>query len=1215
MVIAHRGTDIKNFDAFVTDVKGVLFNNYVEQMSSAFTFTNKVVTVLQQIEQEKKVSFEIFFTGHSLGGWLAQITMFTTEYREEIKGRFLKKPKREQDEPLASSNMQDSHDVRQNYHPHTVVFDSPGCKDMLSQMAAKFDVGLQGGCIDLQQLDITSYLSAPNLINTYISHVGTVCRIYTDLSDMVWKGKHTPLYNLATHSMGRIKQAFDPETGQVYKDNKGELKIREVVDWPVGSGLTAGAELNDFCKWANHLNNYHPEEMDISYSKFSKGQHSLRYQTKAYDDCTKNLSAFTQDEREFLELYRWLRHVPEFFKPEHLFCLLSNVEAEKEAERKLQNFELSNERIRCPDASTLHGLIPFVKRLVRHFPHVKEKVKDQLTSAQIGKGIYHYETQRYVQKIEQNSLDFNSSALRLREFLGSDKQIWHLRMVDGDAWTGITKVYRVLQNTSCTPNYSSEGRYSIMDLEKVLMVNRLANLDELLTSMEKPHLLMIACGTNQPVNDEVENILQELFNILKGKYNIKIILTTQTGSEIADFIQETAKEIIGEGFITTDEQLSWSDLTASSQTTLLEKTVIFQGRRIALNQLTSVEPMTDSIPLADLLKGKELRIGEEPLLSAGSGYNEENYIDRTFNHNIVIRQDFRTDKQAGIFTDLLASSETEFIQLCQLHPKKNVHWLEQEKSGELIWQKSQGNLQTLRKYIDNQKSHCYAPSDLDNLLHHAKQQRVTIIADKAGMGKTIVLTQLFKQIKQKYPAHWLVGIGLNDYTKLLKALEGKKMDKELVLEFVSKEVLKLESHSEKELFKKAVEGNEVSKVVVMVDGFDKISPKYKYIALDMLHVLKQTSLEHLWVTTRPHLKEDLEDKLQQLSYTLQPFSQVEQIEFLKKYWTENLNLEITYQHRLETYAAVLIRKLTQSVSDKDKKFTGIPLQTHMLAEAFEENFRSFYLSEKSEPDLPHKLNLLGLYRGFVESKFDIYYREKSKIPACNVAAEEQLKREFKYIQKEHQQLAFKALFTDDKVPFLEDYHFIFSDEDLARIGIVQRNYEGKPHFVDNNFAHYFVAQFLINQLTEITNPNPHVQDILLNKVLSRKDYQVTRHFLDGLLEISTPSKETLKQFGEQINKQWKERETRRTLIGVTTALRQAAAEDNACIVGFLMNSLKSAEHLTILKEIMLDVDDQGCPVWYMAAQNGSLKALQEIWECFEEVIFKRQIKQPGRWPQ
>jgi hypothetical protein len=60
---------------------------------------------------------------------------------------------------------------------------------MLSQMADKFDVGLHGISIDLQHLDITSYLSAPNRINTCKSHLGTVYRIFIDLSDMDWKEK------------------------------------------------------------------------------------------------------------------------------------------------------------------------------------------------------------------------------------------------------------------------------------------------------------------------------------------------------------------------------------------------------------------------------------------------------------------------------------------------------------------------------------------------------------------------------------------------------------------------------------------------------------------------------------------------------------------------------------------------------------------------------------------------------------------------------------------------------------------------------------------------------------------------------------------------------------------------------------------------------------------------------------------------------------------
>ena len=58
---------------------------------------------------------------------------------------------------------------------------------MLSQTTDKFYVRLDGRSIDIEQLDITSYLPAPNRFNACNKHVVTVCRNFTDLSDMGWQ--------------------------------------------------------------------------------------------------------------------------------------------------------------------------------------------------------------------------------------------------------------------------------------------------------------------------------------------------------------------------------------------------------------------------------------------------------------------------------------------------------------------------------------------------------------------------------------------------------------------------------------------------------------------------------------------------------------------------------------------------------------------------------------------------------------------------------------------------------------------------------------------------------------------------------------------------------------------------------------------------------------------------------------------------------------------
>jgi hypothetical protein len=190
-----------------------MFKNHAAQIESASTFAHTVVEVLREANQEKRTYFHLFFTGHSLGGWLAQITAFTTEYLNREGNSFLK-----------NNNDQDC------FYPHTVVFESAGCRDMLLQMTDKLDVRLDGRSTDIEHLDITSYLSAPNRINTCNAHVWTVYRIFPDWSDMSRRKKYTALYNLATHSMDKIVQAFNPETGQVYKDEEGQLKVQVVVD-------------------------------------------------------------------------------------------------------------------------------------------------------------------------------------------------------------------------------------------------------------------------------------------------------------------------------------------------------------------------------------------------------------------------------------------------------------------------------------------------------------------------------------------------------------------------------------------------------------------------------------------------------------------------------------------------------------------------------------------------------------------------------------------------------------------------------------------------------------------------------------------------------------------------------------------------------------------------------------------------------------------------
>jgi hypothetical protein len=459
-------------------------------MDSASTFAHKVVEVLREVKRKHQVSFQFFFTGHFLGGSLAQITNFTTEYLKTESNIFLK-----------SNIDQDC------FHPHTVVFDSPGCKVMLSQMADELDVRHDGRSIDLEHLDITSYLSAPNRINTCNTHVGTLYRIFPDLSDMGWWERNIASYNTATHSMQKIVEAFDPQTGQVYRNEQGQLKVQMVIDWPKSAGMLGGEEYKKFFEWGEHFNNYH---QDITKKSFRYSP--IRYQTKIYEERVNSFSVFSEEEKEFLQCYLTLRQWPKSFKTKQLFSVVIQIQAKEEAEKILQSFEIEKDTIICTDHSSLQVLVPYVKRLLQLFPEMKE----------IGNRFYQCETSCYIEQMKQSPLDFNSDALNVREFLENEgQQVLQLQTVDDDEWTGLIKVYQVLQKTNCL----IESQYTVLRLERFLSLNMLMVFRTLIQSIKAPYLILVACEANQLLKAETKNMIRTFFETVQEKRRIRVILT------------------------------------------------------------------------------------------------------------------------------------------------------------------------------------------------------------------------------------------------------------------------------------------------------------------------------------------------------------------------------------------------------------------------------------------------------------------------------------------------------------------------------------------------------------------------------------------------------------------------------------------------------------------------------------------------------------------
>jgi ankyrin repeat protein len=137
MMLVFRGT--KNFGNIFTDIYNVVLGLNGGELDCAFTFGEKVRRLLLEF----KGRMQLLITGHSLGGYIAQMITYT------IKNVCIRNGK-------AVRYTNKSFPI----HPHTEVFDAPPCYSRLVHISQENPVS-----IDSVWLDITNYVICPNLVN------------------------------------------------------------------------------------------------------------------------------------------------------------------------------------------------------------------------------------------------------------------------------------------------------------------------------------------------------------------------------------------------------------------------------------------------------------------------------------------------------------------------------------------------------------------------------------------------------------------------------------------------------------------------------------------------------------------------------------------------------------------------------------------------------------------------------------------------------------------------------------------------------------------------------------------------------------------------------------------------------------------------------------------------------------------------------------------
>lgn len=180
IVIAHAGTLPKRFKTIKADAVGVLCKKQDRLVLDAImqsqdpTRTDGLGRTLESFIED--LHYHLSFTGHSLGGFLAEMSVYACH-----RGFGL-------------------------YYPNAsaVVFDSPGALEVMQA----YESNIPQHQTNFKKLNIVSFLSSPNIVNTLHGHPGILYRLIRDMPISTFSS-----YLLNSHSIVKMASLFNPDTG------------------------------------------------------------------------------------------------------------------------------------------------------------------------------------------------------------------------------------------------------------------------------------------------------------------------------------------------------------------------------------------------------------------------------------------------------------------------------------------------------------------------------------------------------------------------------------------------------------------------------------------------------------------------------------------------------------------------------------------------------------------------------------------------------------------------------------------------------------------------------------------------------------------------------------------------------------------------------------------------------------------------------------------
>ncbi|KJV89685.1 tetratricopeptide repeat protein [Rickettsia bellii] len=191
---------LKTDSPIKTHLKSILGGQIVAQQAAAYQTTQEIT------EYAKKHDYNLSFTGYSLGAWFAELSLYFA-YQDF------------------------------NYFKaKAITFDSPGSAKIMDSF--KPNIISYKTHFDIRNLDITTYLSAPNFVNTSNHHIHKAYRLFPKVTAAEYSNKiinalnkaipiknYISLLSLNSDLLDSMLDSFDSKTGK-------PIKYEQIIDWP-----------------------------------------------------------------------------------------------------------------------------------------------------------------------------------------------------------------------------------------------------------------------------------------------------------------------------------------------------------------------------------------------------------------------------------------------------------------------------------------------------------------------------------------------------------------------------------------------------------------------------------------------------------------------------------------------------------------------------------------------------------------------------------------------------------------------------------------------------------------------------------------------------------------------------------------------------------------------------------------------------------------------